>query len=82
MKKLSIEQKEQLADMLDSGEWDTVMALCSIAVENHESILLCTDISKGDRDIMLNKARLEGATAVHRLMENVQAAIGGVKKRA
>ncbi len=80
MTKLTIEQREQLADMLDSGEWDTVMALCNIAVENHQNRLLCTDISKNDRDLLMNKAKLEGAQDVHRLLDNVREHIGGIKK--
>lgn len=82
MKKLSIEQREQLADMVDSGEWDTVMALCGIAIENHQSRLLSTDISKNDRDIVLNKAKLEGALDVQRLMDNVREYVGITKKRS
>ncbi len=82
MTKLSIEQKEKLADMVDSGEWDTVMVLCGIAVENHENRLLCTDISKHDRDLLVNKAKLEGAQDVRRLMDNVREYIGhSVKKK-
>lgn len=81
MMKLSIEQREQLADMVDSGEWDTVMALCGLAVENHQNRLLCTDISKGDRDLLINRAKLEGANDVRRLMENVREYIGGAGKK-
>ncbi len=81
MTKLTTEQKEQLADMVDSGEWDTVMALCGIAVGNHQSRLLTTDISKGDRDLLMNKAKLEGALDVQRLMDNVREYIGVIKKK-
>ena len=80
MTKLTLEQREQLADMYDSGEWDAVMALCGLCIEHHESRLLCTDVSKADRDLVLNKARLEGATSVQRFLNNIQEHIASVKK--
>lgn len=82
MTKLTLEQREQLSDMYESGEWNTVLALCQVAVERYQSLLITCDISKGDRDLLLNKARLEGAQDVKRLLDNVREHIGGAKRKS
>lgn len=81
MTKLTIEQREELADMLDSGNWETVLMLCKISLEHHESRLKTCDISKNDRDLVLAKARHEGAEDMYKLLANVREHIGGAKRK-
>ncbi len=81
MTKLTLEQREALADIVDSGNWEAVMALCQIAVEHHESRLRTADIDKGDRPLVLLKARLEGAQDTQRLLAKVREHVNGVKTK-
>ncbi len=82
MMKLTQEQRETLYDLVNSGEWDTVMALCAIGVENHQSRLCTTDISKpqGQHDLFMAKAKLEGALDIQRLLGNAREHMSNKKK--
>lgn len=80
MTKLSIEQREALADIHESGNWEAVMALCQVSLEHQQNRLLTADISKTDRELVLLKARLEGAQDMQRLLSNIREHINGVKK--
>lgn len=81
MTKLTMEQREALADIYENGNWEAVMAICQISVEHHENRLKTADINKGDRELLLCKARLEGAQDMQKLMANVREHINGVKKK-
>lgn len=81
MMKLTIEQREALADIHESGNWEAVMALCEVSIEHHKNRIHTTDISKTDRELLLCKARLEGAEDMKRLLANVREHINGVKKK-
>lgn len=80
MTKLTIEQREALADIHESGNWEAVLALCQISLEHHQTRLMTADISKNDRDLVILKARLEGAQDMQRLLSNIREHINGVKK--
>lgn len=81
MTKLNQDQKEELAELLDSPAWEAVLALCQISVENHENRVLTCDMTANDRELVLRKARLEGARDMQRSIHNVREAIGMTKKR-
>lgn len=68
--KLSLEQREALADM--EKDWEAVMALGEIAVSALRARVLGADLSKGDREIALAKSRYEGAVDVLRILANVK----------
>ncbi len=82
MTKLSMEQRESLADIHESGNWGAVMALVEISIEHHKNRVCTADIGKSDRDLLLCKAKLEGAEDMKRLLANVREHINGVKKQA
>lgn len=78
--KLSIEQREALADIVEAGNWDAVMALAEISVDHHKNRVCTADISKTDREILLAKARLEGALDMHSMLSRVREHVNGAKK--
>lgn len=81
MTKLTQEQKEDLAELLDSPAWGAVLALCQIAIENHESRVLTADMTSSDRELILRKARLEGAREMQKSIYNVRDSIGSTKRK-
>jgi hypothetical protein len=81
MTKLTQEQKEQIDDLIQTDTWQSVLAACQIQVEAHESRLLTCDVSKSDRDIVLLKAKLDGARDVQRGLYNIWDMLGITKKR-
>ena len=82
MTKLTIEQRETLADIVDAGNWEAVMTLCQISLEHHEVRLRTADIAKSDRELLLAKARYEGALDMHRILSNVREHVSGARKKA
>ncbi len=80
MTKLSMEQREALSEIHESGSWAAVMALAEISIEHHKNRVYTADIAKGDRELLLAKARLEGAQDMLQLLARVREHINGVKK--
>lgn len=81
MTKLNLEQRESLADMMDSPAWDALLTYVQMSVENHETRLLTCDMSVNDRELILRKARLEGAMDVQRSIMSMKRNIGSSKKK-
>ena len=80
MTKLTQEQRDDLADMMDTPAWSAVITLCQMGVEAHQNRVYTSDITKSDREIVLAKARLEGAQEIQRLIFNAREH-AGMKKR-
>ncbi len=80
MTKLTQEQKDELSDLIGSSTWEAVLTLCKMSVENHEIRMRTIDIAKSDRDLVLAKARLEGALDMQRTFHSVREYVGGAKK--
>lgn len=81
MIKLTQDQREDLAELLDSPAWDAVLALCQMSIDNHESRVLTADLKVSDREIVLLKARLEGARDMQRSIHNAKSLIGIKKEK-
>ncbi len=80
MTKLTQDQKDNLAELLDSPTWDAVLVLCQISIDNHESRVLTADLKTADREIVLLKARLEGARDMQRSIFNARSLVGSPRK--
>lgn len=68
----SIEDKTQLVDMVSSGAWNTVLKAASKEVEELKIQVLNARVDSGSREIVLRKARLEGAQKVLRYMQDIK----------
>lgn len=80
MKKLTQDQKENLADLLQSPAWEAVLVLCEMCVENLESQVLTADVTKSDRDLVIRKAKLDGARDLQKFIFNARNQVGHQKK--
>jgi hypothetical protein len=70
--KFNAEEKELIAEMLVSGEWNVAMKGVAIIVERLKVELLTTHVDDSGRQIVLRKKRLEGAQAVEKFMNNIR----------
>lgn len=69
---LKQEQIELLKDMT-SEQWEAVCAVAHILVGRHAQAVLSYDLSKGDRELVCARARLDGASAILNGMEHARA---------
>lgn len=77
MIKLTQEEKELIQGMMSSDEWKVIEKLCDMAVEEQQVEVLTTSINDGSREIVIRKARLEGAIKVGRFFNTIK---GKLKK--
>lgn len=76
MTKLTQEEKELLYDLTQTPTWQAVLSACQIQIEYHENRLTTCDISKSDRDLVILKAKLDGARDVQKGLYNIKEMIG------
>jgi hypothetical protein len=74
MKGLTSEQEELLRDAMESETWNAFLALCEVALQNPTKGVLEYDLNQGSRQLVILKARLEGA-------RSLVAALHSAKKR-
>ena len=59
--KLSMEESDTLTDLMDSVYWPVIEKVLSLGVQVQQERVLSADISHGSREIILARARAEGA---------------------
>lgn len=77
---LTEDDKETLRDMVESGQWQTVLKLAEKAVRNLEIRLVNASADEGRDEIWTRKAQLEGGKTVKAMFESVQTELRGRKK--
>ncbi len=70
--KLTQDDKELIAGMLASNEWQAVMKAMEIVVERLRVRVVTTNVDSNGRDIVLRKKELEGALQVVRYMNDIK----------
>lgn len=78
MTKLTQEDKEIIDGMALSDEWKSVMKFVDRMVENMKVNVHTCNIDNGSREIVLRKAKLDGALMIKRAMENIRQEIKSV----
>ena len=74
--KFNEEEKEAIRDMMSAGNWAVVEKTCAMIIEQLQLDLVNTSIEDSGRKIVLRKAKLEGAQAVAKFVNNIKARIG------
>lgn len=74
MIKLSLEQKEQLQEIMSNKQWDAVLQLCNMAVERAERGVCSSDVLKPE-NVMAERQKLEGAKLVRKIFQNISSEI-------
>jgi len=61
-----------LRDLVASPTWEAVITLLEVGAERQLSKMLKCSISAGDRELVLAKARLEGAETMIQFVESIK----------
>lgn len=79
--KLSQEDKENIYDTIATPGWEAILKTCEMLVANHASRVLSCDLKESDREMMLRKARYEGAQELTRSLMNIREVVGSKEKK-
>lgn len=77
MTKLTQEQKEELLELSQTPTWDALLSVCKIVVENHEKSILTYDLNRGDRELALMRAKLDGIKSLQSVLANIKLNVKG-----
>jgi hypothetical protein len=72
MTKLTQDDKDLIAGMMAGDEWKVVEKVCQMVVEKLQVDVINANIREGGREIVLRKAKLDGASEVARYINNIR----------
>ncbi len=72
MNKLTIDEKEHLAEFLTSDAWPALLKLIENMVENQGSKVLTYNLASGPEGLVAEKARHEGAQRLFSAIQTIK----------
>lgn len=78
--KLNEAEREMCRDMIENGQWDLVLRVVAIAVEDAKTRLLNLPLEEGKEKTFQRKAKFEGAKEVKTVFEQLKTELKRNKK--